>query len=261
MILFTLVFVLTACSVPNAGAGGAPSTPLPVDEGLEVNGAPSSAAQSIGGTTDPSPEPTLEPIVVAYDEEDLQTDPDGVVTATIEMDGDTVTVEGPGVEVDGSRVTVDGSRVTIGLAGTYSLHGVLDEGQIVVDAGDEDKVVLLLNGGEITCAIGAPIVVLNADKTTITLASGTENTVTDGDGFVLEEGSDEPNAAIFSHDDLTINGGGALTVNARYHAGIVSKDDLKITAGTLTVSTLNDGIKGRDSLVIKDGVIVGLWLL
>ncbi len=96
---------------------------------------------------------------------------------------------------------------------------------------------------------------LNADKTTITLASGTENTVTDGDGFVLEEGSDEPNAAIFSHDDLTINGGGALTVNARYHAGIVSKDDLKITAGTLTVSTLNDGIKGRDSLVIKDGVI------
>ncbi len=46
---------------------------------------------------------------------------------------------------------------------------------------------LLLNGVDITCATGAPIPVLNADKTIITLASGTENTVTDGDGFVSEE--------------------------------------------------------------------------
>ncbi len=219
------------------------------------------AWQPTAEATGPLPQPTLEPIDVAYDAEDLQTDTEGAVTAKIEMDGDTVTVESPGVEVDGSRVTVDGSRVTVGLAGTYSLPGVLDEGQIVVDAGDEDEVVLLLNGVDITCATGAPISVLNADKTIITLASGTENTVTDGDGFVLEEGSDEPNAAIFSHDDLTINGGGALTVNARYHAGIVSNIDLKITGGTLTVNAFNDGIKGRDSLVIKDGVIVGLWLL
>lgn len=248
MVLFTLVFVLTACSVPNAGAGGAPSTPLPVDEVGEVNGAPSSVAQPTVEATDPLPEATLEPIDVAYDEEDLQTDTEGPVTATIEMDGDIVTVEGLGV-------TVDVSRVVISAAGTYSLHGVLNEGRIVVDAADEDEVVLLLNGVEITCSTGAPIYVLNAEKTIITLASGTENTVTDGDGFVLEEGSDEPNAAIFSHDDLTINGDGALTVNARYHAGIVSKDDLKITGGMLTVNALNDGIKGRDSLVIKDGVI------
>jgi len=249
LVLFTLVFVLAACSVPNAGAGGAPSTPLPVDEVGEVNGAPSSVAQPTVEATDPLPEATLEPIDVAYDEEDLQTDTEGPVTATIEMDGDTVTVEGLGV-------TVDVSRVVISAAGTYSLHGVLNEGRIVVDAADEDEVVLLLNGVEITCSTGAPIYVLNAEKTIITLASGTENTVTDGDGFVLEEGSDEPNAAIFSHDDLTINGDGALTVNAHYHAGIVSKDDLKITGGMLTVNALNDGIKGRDSLVIKDGAIV-----
>ncbi len=75
----------------------------------------------------------------------------------------------------------------------------------------------------------------------------------------LKSGSDEPNAAIFSHDDLdVINGGGALTVNARYHAGIVSKIDLKITEDAHRERLQRrDQVAGGDSLVIKDGV--GCW--
>lgn len=60
---------------------------------------------------------------------------------------------------------------------------------------------------------------------------------------------------IFSHDDLTINGSGSLTVNANYNNGIVSKDDLKITGGTITVTAVNDAVKGRDSLTVKDGAL------
>ncbi|MCU0521726.1 MAG: carbohydrate-binding domain-containing protein, partial [Anaerolineae bacterium] len=249
-LLFVMVFALTACSVPSARA--VEITPVAQSAGSVE------AVSTAEPKTVPTTDVTLSPIEVEYDADDgrpngLDTSADSAITATIELDGDTIDVEGAGVIVD--AVDHDGARVTITAAGTYAINGALDDGQIVVDAGDEDVIVLVLNGAQISCSTGAPITIVNAEKAIITLASGTENSVTDGDAFVLEEGSDEPNAAIFSHDDLTINGSGALTVNATYHAGIVSKDDLKITGGTLTVNALNDGIKGRDSLVIKAGTV------
>ena len=39
---------------------------------------------------------------------------------------------------------------------------------------------------------------------------------------------------IFSKDDITLNGKGTLTIKSAAH-GIVSKDDLKVTGGTLRV--------------------------
>ena len=244
-LLFVSVFALTACSVPSSKVIGI--TPV-----LQSAGS-MEAVSTVEPKTVPTTEVTLSPIEVEYDADDLDTSADSAMTATIGLDGDTIDVEGAIGAVDG--VTVDGTRATITAAGTYTISGALNDGQIVVDAGDEDVVVLVLNGAQISCSTGAPIYVVNAEKTIIALASGTENSVTDGDAFILEEDSDEPNAAIFSHDDLTINGSGALTVNATYHAGIVSKDDLKITGGVLTVNALNDGIKGRNSLVIKAGTV------
>jgi hypothetical protein len=89
-----------------------------------------------------------------------------------------------------------------------------------------------------------------------TLADGTENRASDGDSYILDDAeSDEPNAAIFSKDDLTINGNGSLTVNASYNNGIASTDNLKITGGDITVNAVNDGIKGRDSIAVRDGTI------
>ena len=70
-----------------------------------------------------------------------------------------------------------------------------------------------------------------------------------------EADSNEPNAAIYSKSDLAIGGTGSLTVNANYNHGIQSKDDLKITGGNLTVNAANDGLKGRDAVVVRDGVI------
>ena len=97
---------------------------------------------------------------------------------------------------------------------------------------------------------------VNADKVVITLAEGTENSVTDGESYVFEDAeTDEPNVAIFSKDDLTLNGSGSLTVVGNYNHGIVSKDDLKIVSGTLTITAVNDGLKGRDSIAVKDGTI------
>jgi hypothetical protein len=165
-------------------------------------------------------------------------------------------LEGDSITVEGSGATVDGSTVTITAAGTFHISGTLDDGQIIVDTQDEETVHLALDGADITCSDSAPLYVRNAEKTVITLADGSENYVTDGASYVFEDAeSDEPNATVFSKDDLTINGAGSLTVNANYNNGITSKDDLKITGGDITVTAVNDGIRGRDSIAVLDGII------
>lgn len=167
-----------------------------------------------------------------------------------------ITLNKDSISVDGKGATIDGSKVTITAAGTYTLTGELEDGQIIVNAGDTDKVNVVLNGVNIKCSNSAPIYVVNSDKTIISLAEGSKNTIEDGSEYVLENSdSNEPNAAIYSKDDLTINGTGSLTVNANYNNGISSNDDLKINGGDITISSKNHGIKGKDSVTIKNGNI------
>lgn len=205
------------------------------------------AVQTTSTSTASIVEATAVPVIISYDSEDLETAVDSTATNTISLAGDTISVTGEGAVVNGSSVTI----IT---AGTYTLSRTLNNGQILVETTDEDPVVLILNGINITNATSAPIYVSNAEKVVITLAEGTENVVTDGNTYLFADAeTDEPNAAIFSKDDLTINGSGSLTVNANYNNGIVSKDDLKIVSGTITIHAVNDGLKGRDSIAIKDG--------
>ena len=62
-------------------------------------------------------------------------------------------------------------------------------------------------------------------------------------------------AAIFSKDDLTIKGSGALTVSSETGHGIVSKDELKIKSGTLTVTAAKKGMAANDLVEITGGDI------
>lgn len=249
VLLATLLAALIGCA---GGATGAPA-PTAAAAGMATGRPTPAAAATVSAATRTvtrviatpvsSPSPVASPSADASPE---ATD----VTATIRLAGDRITVAGRGVQVEGQIVT-------IASAGTYSISGRLTDGQIVVDTEDAEKVVLLLNGADIACATGAPIYIANAEKVVLTLADGTQNSVTDGAQYTFPDAqTDEPNAAIFSKDDLTINGAGALTVKANYNNGIASKDDLKITGGQITVQAVNDGIKGRDSLVIKAGVIL-----
>jgi len=168
---------------------------------------------------------------------------DDIVVITL---ADRISVNGPGVRVDGSKIAITA-------AGTYRISGTLDDGQIVVKTEDTESVTIILNGVNITCSKGAPVYVYNAGNTDIILADGTENYITDGDSYIFADStSDEPNAAIFAKDNLTIGGSGSLTVNANYYNGIHSKDDLLITGGTITVNAVNDGIKGRDSITVRN---------
>lgn len=64
---------------------------------------------------------------------------------------------------------------------------------------------------------------------------------------------DEPDAAVFCKDDLTINGGGTLIVNGRYRNGIASKDNLVVTGGDIRITAAHDALRGRDSLAVSSG--------
>lgn len=164
------------------------------------------------------------------------------------------------VDAAEGRVGVEGAVVTISAAGTYRLSGTLDDGRVIVDASDDDRVQLILAGVDITCTTSAPIFVQNAGKVVVLLAEDTDNALTDSDRYLFEEDEDEPNAPLFSKDDLTIHGDGdgtgVLTVYAHFEDGIVGKDGLVISNARVVVSaTADDGIRGKDYLVIRDSVI------
>ncbi len=160
----------------------------------------------------------------------------------------TVTLNGGSASCGDDGVSIDGSTVNIVKAGVYLLTGRLT-GQVAVAVGENDKVQIVLSGAAITAKDGAAILVTSADKVFLTLAAGTENTLT---STALSD--DSIDGVIFSKEDLTIGGSGALTVTSPNH-GIVCKDDLKITGGTLTVTAAGHGIDANDSADITGAVL------
>ncbi len=139
--------------------------------------------------------------------------------------------------------------VTITEKGTYRLSGIID-GAVVIDAGKSDKVELLLDGVTIDSADSPAVWVKSAEKVTLTLIEGTDNSLTNGGKF-----SGEEDAALYSKDDLVIDGGGALIVNSPAGDGIHCRDALKIKDGVLTVSAASNGIIGKEGLTVGGGMI------
>ena len=148
------------------------------------------------------------------------------------------------------------SKVTISKAGTYILTGTYN-GQVVVNVGDQDKVQLVLDNVTIANNDSAAIYVQAGDKVFVTLKDGTTNKISSSASFSSADADtgDKIDAAIWSKATLTVNGGGKLTVTCDNGHGIVSKDDLKVTGGTLKVGAAKKALTGKDSVRIHDGVL------
>lgn len=167
-----------------------------------------------------------------------------------------ITLDNSNITVVGSGVTVENQIVRITSTGTYNLEGSLQNGQIIIDTEDDGRVRLILNGVDISNSTSSPLYVKSAEKTVIVLAEDTENYFSDGGAYVYAMAEEtEPNATIFSQDDLIIGGEGTLIVTGHYNDGITSKDGLLIQGGDLQVTVVDDGIRGKDYLVIQDSEI------
>jgi hypothetical protein len=163
-----------------------------------------------------------------------------------------ITLEENSITISGEGAIAEGSILTITKDGSYVIEGTLKEGQIIIDAEDEDKVQLVLHGAAITSSTSAPIYIKKADKVFITLAEGTENSLGDGAEYIQTD-ENELDGVIYSKSDLTLNGSGSLTISGNYKHGIVSKDELVITGGIYHITAVKDTLNGKDSVKIKAG--------
>lgn len=181
-----------------------------------------------------------------FDEEDLLENYNDV-TAEILMNGDNV-------EINGQGAVYSNNVISVTSGGTFVFSGNLNDGQIYVN--NEELTHIIFNGVDINNSSSSPLFIENADKTVITCVDGTENVLSDTENYVYESDEEnEPDAVIFSKDDLSLNGSGLLTINAKYNEGITCKDDLRISGSNINISSVGNGIKGKDSVVIKDSDI------
>ena len=155
---------------------------------------------------------------------------------------------------DGSNIELNNSEdVVIHEEGVYVLSGKVENVTVIVEADDEAKVQLVLDGVSIKNDDSPAIYVKSADKVFVTL--------TDSDNYMEVEGSYEADrdvnldAVIFSKDDLVLNGTGTLEIISAAGNGITSKDDLKVTGGTYSITSLKDGLEANDSIRIAGGDI------
>lgn len=163
-----------------------------------------------------------------------------------------ITLSDDETAISGNGAYVSDGDVYITLGGNYILSGELSDGSVIVNAPENAKVRLLLNGVQINCSDTAALYVEQSDKTVVTAADGTENTISGGADF--DENS-KIDGAVYSKSDLSLNGGGTLNVNAEYKHALVCNDDLVITSLTLNATAPQDTVHANDSVRIKEANI------
>lgn len=235
-ILLILAFLLAGCSntaSPKASETGS----IPAPEGIaDVDGETVSAepGQADFSKTDGD----------MFTERDSRTAYDASKAVTIQLSGTTATASTDSVQISGSTVMIREEA-------TYVISGSLN-GMLVVDAPDTAKLQLVFNGVDITSESSAALYILEADKVFVTLADGTENTLANGGSFMAID-DNSIDGALFSKQDLTLNGSGSLTVTSPAGHGIVCKDDLVFTGGSYVVHSASHGLDANDSVRIAAG--------
>ncbi|MBQ9103674.1 MAG: carbohydrate-binding domain-containing protein, partial [Clostridia bacterium] len=148
--------------------------------------------------------------------------------------------------------TYSGSTLTIteiSAATVYAISGEFD-GNIVIDVGDTYKFDLELHGFTLNCNYINPITILSGDEVAIQAKAGYQNYIYDNRAKIDETDTTLYSGAIHSMVDLEISGKGTLTVVSQNNNGIHGKDDLQVKNLTLSVSCIDNALKGNDGVEI-----------
>ena len=165
-----------------------------------------------------------------------------------------------GITYEGGKISVSGKTAEISESGEYYIDGSITGGQVLVNIPDETAdsatVKLFLNGVRMVNSDAPCIMIENAEKVSVNLTEGKENTLSDGKEAPAAEV--EPSFAVLhAKDDLTIKGSGSLAITAGEAYGIHCNNDLKLNGGTVDVQTENgDAVRGRTSVTMKDGTLL-----
>jgi hypothetical protein len=152
-------------------------------------------------------------------------------------------------EVNGAHVSItqtnteaiDGDEIT------YVLSGSTTDGSLTLDG--SYKCTLSLAGLTMTNPNGAAINITNKKRIQLSVKSGTENTLTDGN-----DGSQK--ACIYSKGQLQLQGKGTLNVAGNTKHAIKSGDYITVKNLTLNItSAVGDGINCEEYFQMKSGTI------
>jgi len=176
-------------------------------------------------------------------------------------DGNEPDIDNPYSEISVSK---NGENVLATISGTTERHfllsGTARNGSFKVRGGDS-RVVLSLNGVNITNNSGPAINVQKGKRVTVCLVSGKENSL--NGTSAAPQGTEQAKGTFFSEEKLYFTGSGSLEVKARSsgdpnrndHA-IVVDNDFEIDNGKITISEAEgDGIHANEKIEIKGGVI------
>ena len=146
-----------------------------------------------------------------------------------------------------SKSTLSGSDVvSITSGGSYDLSGKY----VSVTINTSEDVELNLNGAEISNESGPAIYVQKAKSVSIVL---------NGKNTISSTSTEDLDGAIYCEESLKISGDGSLDIKTNYD-GIVSKDELVISSGNITIETTSTddnasakGIKAKTLINISGG--------
>lgn len=238
LILAFSVGLLTGCGQEQQPNGGLPALNSGADSG-DTNGA--------GEGNQPAVVDFSRTDGDMFTQRDTETAYDAQKAVAIQLNGTSATASSDSVQINGSTVLIREEA-------TYIISGNLSNGMLIVDAPDTAKLQLVLNGVDITSETSAALYILGADKVFVTLAEGVANSLANGGSFAAIDGQNI-DGAVFSKQDLTINGTGSLTVTSPAGHGIVCKDDLVITGGSYVVAAAAHGLAANDSVRISNAAL------
>ena len=174
-------------------------------------------------------------------------------------DADTfITLKETTAEIKGGGANLSGKDIIITKGGNYAVSGTLTNGRIVVKAGS-GIVNVILNGADITSNYSSAFLVKKAAEVTLTSYEGSVNILKDALEYdYFDDYSDseqlEPDACIYSEENLLIKGEGRLLVQGNNRNGVTSKAVLNIERANLTVSSVEHGITGKEALTLNNTV-------
>ncbi len=155
----------------------------------------------------------------------------------------------PDLSAAATLTVTDGQTLTVSAEGVYVLTGTARNATVLVEADDNAKIQLVLDGLSIENEDFPCIYVKSADKVFLTTVTDSSLSVT---GSFRADGDTNTDGAIFSKDDLVLNGTAKMTVTSSEN-GIVCKDDLKLTGGSYVITAASKCLEAEDSIRIADG--------
>lgn len=242
-----LVFALTACATTattatttststvtaSAVAGSDSSTASSTAAGASSASVEAVAVETTVATASATAGTPLLTVSDLYSERDLEQEADLTDATTIDL--------------------VSGTDVSITEEGVYVLKGTAENVTVTVEAAEDAKVQIVLDGASITNTDAPAIYVKSADKVFVTTTSATSHLETTG-AFVAD-GDTNLDAVIFSRSDIVLNGTGTLEIVSAQGNGVSSKDDLKVTGGTYDIKTSGDALEANEGILLYAGTL------